>query len=432
MRFTRQHLLSFRLALNLDVLNFVLPGLLLALIIGQAVYVALYLAMRKRPIEGLQEFTPLANVVLCLRGRDPTLERCLEAILNQDYPNYELHTVFDSLQDPAFPVVEEFRKQSKISIRIHVIPEFSGQCGMKCEALITAMSNLHPDCKVVALIDADSIAARNWLTEIVRPLQNPEVGVVTGDRWFEPGKDLASISRAVWNAAAIVQMNLYRIAWGGSMAMRRETIDQLGILNVWRKTFCEDTVLVDLFRTRNLKVVRPRLAVVFNNESIAWKNLHFWIARQLLTVRLHNRMWPFVFGHGLLVGLTVVLCFGLLLVDIATNRLVMSASVGATLLFAELLNFLLLALVAKENLAVLFSNGQLEPPSSIRRDCWRWLWALPVTQLVHFLSTLRAFRMKHVIWRGIEYRVTKNRVELLNYRPFLDRNAKRPESSSVE
>jgi glycosyltransferase involved in cell wall biosynthesis len=396
--------------LNLDVLNIVLPGLLLALIIGQAVYVALYLAMRKQPGKELGEYTPPANIVLCLRGRDPTLERCLEAILNQDYPNYELHAVFDSIQDPAFPVVEAFRQRSAIPIRIHVIPQFSGQCGMKCEALITA----------------------NWLTEMVRPLQNSRVGVVTGDRWFEPGHDLASIARAVWNAAAIVQMNLYRIAWGGSMAMRLKTIERLGILDVWSRTFCEDTVLVDLFRQQNLEVVRPRLAVVFNNESIAWKNLHFWIARQLLTVRLHNRMWPFVFGHGLLVGLTVFLCFGLLVADIATYRWGTAALVGGSLLFAELLNFWLIVLIAKENLAILKANGQLKAGSSIRRDCWRWLWALPVTQLVHFLSTLRAFRMKHVIWRGIEYRVTKNKVELLNYRPFLDRNTKRPETSSVE
>ena len=418
--------------MNLDALNIVLPGLLLALILGQAVYVALYLAMRKKPSKELGKYAPPANIVLCLRGRDPTLERCLEAILNQDYPNYELHTVFDSLQDPAFPVVEAFRQRSEIPIRIHVIPQFSGQCGMKCEALITAIRNLQPDCQVVAMIDADSIAARNWLTEMVRPLQNSRVGVVTGDRWFEPANDLASISRAVWNAAAIVQMNLYRIAWGGSMAMRLEMIEQLGILDVWSRTFCEDTVLVDLFRERNLEVVRPRQAVVFNNESIAWKNLHFWIARQLLTVRLHNRMWPFVFGHGLLVGLTVFLCFGMLLADIVTNRWIMSAIVGGTLLFAELLNFLLIALIANENLSILKSNGQLKSHSSIRRDWLRWLWALPVTQLVHFLSTLRAFRMKHVIWRGIEYRVTKNKVELLNYRPFLDRNTKRLETSSVE
>jgi glycosyltransferase involved in cell wall biosynthesis len=418
--------------LNLDALNIVLPGLLLALIIGQAVYVALYLAMRKQPSQELGEYSPPANIVLCLRGRDPTLERCLEAILNQDYPNYELHAVFDSIQDPAFPVVEAFRQRSAIPIRIHVIPQFSGQCGMKCEALITAIRNLQPECEVVALIDADSIAARNWLTEMVRPLQNSRVGVVTGDRWFEPGHDLASIARAVWNAAAIVQMNLYRIAWGGSMAMRLKTIERLGILDVWSRTFCEDTVLVDLFRQQNLEVVRPRLAVVFNNESIAWKNLHFWIARQLLTVRLHNRMWPFVFGHGLLVGLTVFLCFGLLVADIATYRWGTAALVGGSLLFAELLNFWLIVLIAKENLAILKANGQLKAGSSIRRDCWRWLWALPVTQLVHFLSTLRAFRMKHVIWRGIEYRVTKNKVELLNYRPFLDRNTKRPETSSVE
>ena len=46
---------------------------------------------------------PKAAVVLCLRGTDPFLEDCLRAVLNQDYPQYEIRIVVDSRQDPAWP-----------------------------------------------------------------------------------------------------------------------------------------------------------------------------------------------------------------------------------------------------------------------------------------------------------------------------------------
>jgi cellulose synthase/poly-beta-1,6-N-acetylglucosamine synthase-like glycosyltransferase len=417
----------------LEVLNYVVPSLLMALIIGQGVYVALYLRMRRR--ENLvtdSNFLPPASVILCLRGRDPTLLRCLKAIEAQDYPDFELTVVFDSTDDPAYQVVEAFRERTAIKIRTLVIPQYSGQCGMKCEALICAIENLDPRHEVVALIDADSIAAPNWLRVMVGPLANRGVGAVTGDRWFEPNHEFASITRAVWNAAAIVQMNLYRIAWGGSLAMRSDTIQRLGILDVWRKTFCEDTVLVDLFRRENLTVVRPRQAVVFNEESIAWKNLHFWIARQLLTVRLHNDKWPFVFGHGLLVGLTLLMCLLLMIVDLSIGKWAVAAGVASTTLLAELINFGLVALIARENVSILREQGQIAGESAIRRQWWRWLLAIPLTQITHFLSTLRAVRMPYVIWRGIEYKVTKDRVELVRYRTFSDRNVRAPDDASLQ
>ena len=49
---------------------------------------------------------PRTAIVLCLRGRDPFLEKCLESMLKQDYPDYQLHVVVDNRQDPAWQVAE--------------------------------------------------------------------------------------------------------------------------------------------------------------------------------------------------------------------------------------------------------------------------------------------------------------------------------------
>ncbi|MEZ6096412.1 MAG: glycosyltransferase family 2 protein [Pirellulaceae bacterium] len=413
-------------------MNIVVASLFVLLIAGQAVYVALYLNHRRRLAPYPKSYHPKAAVILCLRGKDPTLSHCLNAILKLDYPDFELHTVFDSPDDPALPVVQELQTSSKLPIHVHFVENVSGTCGMKCEALRTAITQLPADVEAIALVDADSIVAPDWLSEIIAPLQDQSVGVVTGDRWFEPDSNMASIARAVWNAAAIVQMNLYHIAWGGSLAFRRDLVKQLNLLEVWKTTFCEDTVLVDLLKNNGLSVVRPRNVVVYNRETIAWKNLHFWIARQLLTVRLHNAKWPFVFGHGLLVGLTFLTSLVLMGIDLALENWLQAVGLFSIIALCELTNYLLIVLIARENINILSSRTAIRSPSSIAKFWMRWLIAVPATQITHFLSTLRATTMKYVVWRGIEYEVTPKKVRLINYRPFTDRNAAEQEDSSVD
>ena len=80
---------------------------------------------------------PRAAVVLCLRGRDPSLEKCLESVLKQDYPDYRLHIVVDNRQDPAWQVAESLAKgygAERVHIETleerleHVQPEMQRGC----------------------------------------------------------------------------------------------------------------------------------------------------------------------------------------------------------------------------------------------------------------------------------------------------------------
>ncbi len=47
---------------------------------------------------------PKTAVILCLRGADPYLRQCLRALLQQNYPQYELKVVVDHQDDPAWNV----------------------------------------------------------------------------------------------------------------------------------------------------------------------------------------------------------------------------------------------------------------------------------------------------------------------------------------
>jgi len=50
---------------------------------------------------------PKTAVILCLRGADPFLPNCLKALLEQDFPYYDLKIIVDSQDDPAWQVAQD-------------------------------------------------------------------------------------------------------------------------------------------------------------------------------------------------------------------------------------------------------------------------------------------------------------------------------------
>ena len=75
-----------------------------------AMALRLFAALRKgRAAPAADAACPKAVVVLCLRGRDPFLDQCVRALLDQDYPRYDVRIVVDGPDDPAWRRCRRFR-----------------------------------------------------------------------------------------------------------------------------------------------------------------------------------------------------------------------------------------------------------------------------------------------------------------------------------
>ena len=65
----------------------------------------------------------------------------------------------------------------------------------------------------------------------------------TGNRWYAGKRRLlGSQVRAAWNAAAISQMSFFQIPWGGTLAIRRETLAETDLLSKWSQSVNDDLV----------------------------------------------------------------------------------------------------------------------------------------------------------------------------------------------
>lgn len=373
-------------------------------------------------------FRPKTALVLCLRGTDPSLPNCLKSIEQQSFDNFELHVVVDDLADPALEVLKEFQATSRLAIHTHLITDRRESCSLKCSAIITAIENAGIEYEVFAFIDADAIVTSEWLMELIAPLAHPEVGASTGNRWFRipPNQKLGSAVRGGWNAAAVVQMYLYEIPWGGSLALRREVIDKAGLVEKWSKCFCEDTMLTRILHREGYQIARPVELIVVNDESTTLRGAFRWIQRQLLTVRLHHPRWALIWLHGLATGLPG---FGVLL---ALACLWFGATYAAGLTLTALLLFELAAMftmmaIVDAHQPLLHKSDQFEP---FGKEVTWYLLTLPVTQTVHFLATIAVTFARRISWRKIVYSLGRKSVRMTNYLPYA--NDVSDETNSIE
>lgn len=378
---------------------------------------------------------PPVAVILCLKGTDESLNDCLSGLICQDYPDFELHIVIHSPNDPATGVVEEFFSHVQHKPRIHFLAYPEPTCSLKCSAIVQAIEALPERIEVVALIDGDAVVDDSWLNDLVTPLEDSGIGATTGNRWYSPADGgLGSVVRKIWNAAAVVQMQRYQIAWGGALAIRKDVIERCGILATWRKSFCEDTPLTHLLQQHKLRLHRVPNLIIEDRARISLPSAFQWISRQLLTVRLHHPAWPMVLLHGVAIGVASIIA-PLLIVGLFWWAM---ASDAWTLLQATLLyqafNFVLLFVISRSNQRVINARASYNrSEDAVDNHLVMHFCATLITQVVQPFAIWQANSMEKVTWRGATYQVKDSgTLKLLNVKDDQAPARQRAENSARE
>jgi cellulose synthase/poly-beta-1,6-N-acetylglucosamine synthase-like glycosyltransferase len=388
----------------------------------QFLLVAGFIARLRRPANKLIDDAeaPKATVILCLRGGDPFLKRCLHGLMNQDYPNYRVTMVVDSEADPSRRILDEVFAESPLAnFEVIYLGHPLETCSLKCSSLIAALKPKVDSDGFVAFVDADTIPHRSWLRELATGLQPSNVGAATGNRWYIPEQpSLGSMIRHVWNGAAIVQMFWYDIAWGGTLAIKWDTIRKANLLDRWSHALCEDTMLC-----RELKSISQRIAFVpacmmINREVCTLESFLPWVKRQLLTARLYHPKWFAVVGHG--VTSAGLLLWGWLgfLCCICLGEWALASMYAIAMATYHGLLTVMLPWIESAVLAIAEKRGEIarwsRPVGWLRFAGFVWL-----TQWLYTWALLGCLGMKSVSWRGIQYEVQSgSRIRMLGYTPY--------------
>ena len=374
---------------------------------------------------------PKTVVCLNLRGLDPFLTTALPALLNQDYPNYDVIIVVDHPDDPVYALAEQVLKASdKNNVKLGVLKNRKETCSLVNSSLIQTIQNNLNDYEVVAMIDADAMPHKTWLRELIAPLRNKKIGAVTGQRWyFPPRSNMGDLIRYIWNIPAVLQMILFRIPWGGSLALRIDVLQTCNVLDCYEKALVQDVPLFDILKKQGYTIEFAPSILMINRESVTLSSLVPWIQRQLLWAILYHSSWWKIVIHGILVTLVPLLLLTLIATSTFLNQpfiavLATSSLIGygvITLCQLLLLEYLVRRIVKKRN------------------ECTKWLTplkliafipAMILTQILYPKALLFALFSRNIEWRGINYRIDAPlKVKMLNYEPYKIKTRKNKNSS---
>lgn len=354
-----------------------------------------------------------AVVVVPCRGLDISLERNLAMLLRQDYGNYEVRFVVESLDDPACPMIYRVMI-SHPDVRCSLVVAGHSRCdGQKVHNLRAATANLPRKTEYLAFADSDARVARHWLRALVARLERPNAGAATGYRWFVPKRAspanffLYSINASI---AVFLGKHSPTLVWGGSWAIRRDQFESLRIRELWKGTLSDDLVASRAVRDAGLEVVFEPGCMVASPINLNPTELYSFIRRQYQIVRFYMPGWWTL--------MTVMRSFPILLSLGSLGAMAwcigsgdyLSASLPGVVC-AALYGISVLSGACRSAVAKLYfprSNPTL------RAACHFELWSGPLVALTNWIELLVSAFGNRIVWRGIVYQVSRTgQVELV-------------------
>ncbi len=332
---------------------------------------------------------PAATVIVPVKGLEEGLRENLAALATLDYPDYELIVVARTAADIPGGVLPS---RAKV-VLAHGADTNTGE---KVQNLQAAVRASRKRSAVFAFADSDGRPERGWLRALVAPLDEKGVGASTGFRWFAPVPPAFwSLLRSVWDAVAA---GTFRpgdnpFAWGGAMAIRKETFFEIRVPEYWKNTVSDDYALADAVHKAKLSIAwAPGASTPCFGRTGAAEFLR-WARRQMTITRVYRPRlwWPALVAH-------VFYCGG------------MAASVIASIRGNRLAEWALIAqlspgMLKGMNRSILARAAMPGCDAWFRRHQWVHALWVPLATWMWLAALLSSAFGNTIEWRGYRYKL---------------------------
>jgi ceramide glucosyltransferase len=339
---------------------------------------------------------PPVTLIKPLHGHEIALLANLASFCEQDYPApvQYIFGVHDHA-DPALDAIARLRElYPDADITVVVDARLYGP-----NRKMSNILNMMPFATYNTLVFADSDVGvdGHYLRRIASELQAPDVGLVTcvyrglPDPGFWPRLSAKGTNYHFLPGVVIgLALGLARPCFGQTIAMRRETLEQIGGFNAFTHHLAEDHAIGEAVRRLGLKVAVPPFTIT---HACVESTALALISHELRWARTIRTIDPI--GH---LGTALTHPFALALL----GRVLCG---GTWWTWA----FVLGALVARLSL-------KLQVDRSLRQPV-RDLWLMPIWDVLFFVIFLTSFVSKRVTWRGARFQVRGNGLMTVVPRP---------------
>jgi ceramide glucosyltransferase len=349
-----------------------------------AVYAARDLLGRREP-DTPEEAQPGISVLKPLRGLDPDAVANFASFCVQDYGRWEILFGAEDENEPGLEAVRQVaRAYPDVAIRIILGNDATG-----ANPKVRTLASLARQAKYPLLLvsDSDICAGRTHLRRMIEPLRDPSVGVVTCFYRTQAlgliGKlDALSLSMEFLPGALVARkLEGMSFAMGAGILIRREVLDGIGGFAALEDGLADDYLLGKLPAQKGHRVEVAHDVV---DHRLATRSLADLRARQKrwnLGIRT-SRPWGYaglIFTQGTSAALLLILAAGGSALGWSIALSTIGIRLGAGWFLAE----------------------QCLHDRSIRR----FLWLVPIRDLLGTLLWLTSFFGDTVVWRGRRFRI---------------------------
>lgn len=357
--------------------------------------------VRRSLREPLSEFKPKAAIIAPCKGVDAGLEENLRGLFRQNYPDYEIVFAIASIDDPARAIIERVAAEHTNIRASLVVASENRERSEKVNNLLHALDRISEDCRVLVFVDSDARVRAGWLRALIAPLVEPQVGAVTGYRWYLPERGgFWSAMLSAWNGSVATTLGDHarNFAWGGSTAIRRDVFDAIRVRQRWQRAVSDDYALTRAVQEAGLLVRFAPRCLIESREDSSLRSLVEFTTRQIIITRLYRpRMWWVgMISHSLF---SAVFFGGLAW---ASARLALNSS--PDFLIITMLGSIY-ALGAAKGALRLFAAR--EAIAMARREITRLWWMFcvlwPLVSLLFLYNFIKSATTRRITWRGVCY-----------------------------
>ncbi|HEU0368384.1 MAG TPA: bacteriohopanetetrol glucosamine biosynthesis glycosyltransferase HpnI, partial [Candidatus Acidoferrum sp.] len=337
---------------------------------------------------------PPVSVLKPLHGMEAQLRENIESFFRQDYPRYEILFAADEADDPALNLVRE------ISARYPQIP---------CRILVTGKPpwpNPPAYCfyrmaevaahEILVTSDSDVEVAANYLREVVAPILDEKVGMVTcvyrGKNAAEFWAGLTAIGMSVEMTAGVLVANLLegmKFGLGPTIAVKKEAVNKIGGYEVLGDYFANDFMIGNLIDKAGYRVVLSEHVI---DHVVSQKNFKKMWENQLRWAKSTRYSRPKGhFGSGLIFAIP----YGLL--GLAAAILLGMPGLGSALFGVALVNRILESWIV--------GWGVVRDPVAVKR-----IWMFPLRDLLGFIVWVASYTGATTAWRDSRYELRGDKI----------------------
>ena len=353
-------------------------------------------ARRARLSQPAAEGLPPVSVLKPVHGAEARLKENLESFFRQDYPSYEILFAADEADDSALDVVRDVSaRYPRIPCRILVtgVPPWPNPPAY-CFFRMTEVA-AH---EILVTSDSDVEVAPNYLQEVVAPLLDPKVGMVTcvyrGKNVAGFWSGLTAIGMSVEMTAGVLVANLLEginFGLGPTIAVKKTAVASIGGYEALGEYFANDYMIGKLIDRAGYRVALSHHVIDHVVSQATFQKMWGSQLRWAKSTRYSRPKGHF--GSGLIYAAP----FGLL--GFAAAALLGKTGLGLSLLVAACLNRVI------ESWLVGWTV--VRDPVALKQP-----WMNVFRDLLGFAVWAASYTAARAVWRSSNYELRRDKIVL--------------------